>query len=49
VPIYKKSDKTECSNYTGILLVSTTNKILSNIPMSGLNPCAEEIIRGHRR
>jgi hypothetical protein len=47
VPIYKKGDKTECSNYRGILLVSTTNKSLSIIPLSRLNPCAEEITGGH--
>jgi len=47
VPIYKKSDKTDCSNYRGIPLLPTTYKILSNILLSRLTPCAEEIIGDH--
>jgi hypothetical protein len=48
VPIYKKGDKTDCSNYRGISLLSTTYKILSNILLSRLTPYAEEIIGEHQ-
>jgi len=44
IPIYKRGDKTDCSNYRGILLSSTTYKILSNILLSRLTPYAEKII-----
>jgi len=44
VPINKKGDKTDCSNYRGISLLPTTYKILSNILLSRLTPYAEEII-----
>jgi len=43
VPIYKKGDKTYCSNYRGISLLPTTYKILSNIWLSRLTQYAEEI------
>jgi hypothetical protein len=43
VPIYKKADKTDCSNYRGISLLSTMY-ILSNLMLSRLIPNAEEII-----
>ena len=44
VPIYKKSDKTNRSNYRGISLLPTTYKILSNILLSRLIPYAEKVI-----
>jgi len=47
VPIYKKGDKTNCSNYRGISLLPITYKILSNILLSRLNPYAEEMIGHH--
>ena len=42
--IYKKDDKTDYSNYTGISLLPTMYKILSHILLSRLTPDAEEII-----
>jgi hypothetical protein len=48
VPIYKKSDKTESSNYRGISLLSTSYKILSNILLSRLTPYVDEIIGDHQ-
>jgi hypothetical protein len=46
VPIYKKSYKTDCSNYRSTSLLRTTYKILSRILLSRLTPYAEEIIGG---
>jgi hypothetical protein len=48
VPTHKKGDKTDCSNYRGISLLSTSYKILSNIPLSRLTPYADEIIGDHQ-
>ena len=48
VPTYKKGDNRDCSYYTGISLVFTTDKILSNILLSKLIPHAEEIISDHQ-
>ena len=48
VPIYKKGDKTDCSNYRGISLLPTTYKILSNIVLSMFVPYAEENIGDHQ-
>jgi hypothetical protein len=48
VPIYKKGDKTDCCNYSGMSLMATTCKILSNILLSILTPYAEEIVGDHQ-
>jgi hypothetical protein len=48
VPIYKKDDKKDCSNYRGISLLPTTYKVLSNILLSRLTPHAEEVIGDHQ-
>jgi hypothetical protein len=48
VPIHKKGDKTECSNYWGISLLPTSYKILSNILLYRLIPYADEIIGDHQ-
>ena len=45
MPVYKKGDRTDCSNYRGI---SLAYKILSNIVLSRLTPYAEEIIGGYQ-
>jgi len=44
LPIYKKGNKTDCSNYRGISYVSTMHRILSNILLSWLTPYAEGIV-----
>jgi hypothetical protein len=41
-------DKTDCNNYRGISLLSTSYEILSNILLSRLIPYAEEIIGDHQ-
>jgi hypothetical protein len=48
VLIYKRGDKTDCSNYTGIALLSTTYRILYSILLSRLTPHTAEIIRNHK-
>jgi hypothetical protein len=47
-PIYKAGDKTDCSNYRGISLLSATYKILSNVLLPSLTPYTEEIIGDHQ-
>ena len=47
VLIYKKGDKTDCSNYRGMSVFPTTHKILSNILLSSLTQYAEEIVGDH--
>ena len=44
VPISKKGEKTNCSNYRGISLLLTSYKILSNIILGRLNLYVDEII-----
>jgi hypothetical protein len=39
-----KGDKTDCSNYRGIPLLSTSYKIASNTLLSKLSPYVDEII-----
>jgi hypothetical protein len=48
VPIYEKGNKTDCSNYHGILLLSASYKILSNAILSRLSPCVGKIIGDHQ-
>jgi hypothetical protein len=48
VPVHKKGDKTNCNNYCGISLLSTSYKILSNILLSRLSPYIDEIIGDHQ-
>jgi hypothetical protein len=48
LPIYKKGDKTDCNNYRGISLLTTTYKILSNILLSRLIPYSEDVIGDHQ-
>jgi len=43
IPVYKKGDKTDCSNYRGMSLLPTTYNILSSILLLKLTPYAEEI------
>jgi len=48
VAVYRKGDKTDCSNYTAISLLTATYTIWSNILLSRLTPYAEEIIGDHQ-
>ena len=44
VPNYKKDEKTDCSNYRGTSVLSTTCKLLSSILPSRLTPYAEKLL-----
>jgi hypothetical protein len=48
VPVHKKGNKTDCNNYRGISLLSTSYKILSNILLSRLVLYIDEIIGDHQ-
>jgi hypothetical protein len=48
VPIRKKGVKTDCSNYRGISVLSTSYKIVSNILLSRLSPYVDEVIGDHQ-
>jgi hypothetical protein len=48
VPIHKKGDETDCSNYQGISLLSTSYKVLSNILLGRLTPYTDEVIGDHQ-
>jgi len=48
IPIRKKGDKSDCSNYRGISLLPTTYKVLSNILLSRFIPYAKEFIGDHQ-
>jgi hypothetical protein len=48
VAVQKKGDKTDCNNYHGISLLSTSYKMLSNILLSRLGPYIDEIIGEHQ-
>lgn len=47
-PVFKKGDKTVCSNYRGITLLSCVYKIFSMILLDRLNVYAEEILSEHQ-
>jgi hypothetical protein len=44
VPVHKRGDKTDCNNYRGILLLSISYTILSNILLSMLVPYIDETV-----
>jgi hypothetical protein len=44
VPVHKKGDKTDCNNYCGMSLLSTSYEILLNILLSRLSLCIDEVI-----
>jgi sorting nexin-29 len=44
---FTKTDKTDCNNYSGISLLSTSYEMLSNIILSRLSLYIDEIGGGH--
>jgi hypothetical protein len=46
-PIRKKIDETDCNNCCGILLLSTSHNLFSNILLSWLSPYVNEITEYH--
>jgi hypothetical protein len=46
LPVYKKYYKMECSNFCGVILLSSAHKIVSNILPSRLTSYAEEMYWG---
>jgi sorting nexin-29 len=47
IPVHQNCDKTDCSNYWGISLLSTLCKIVSNILHLRLIPHIDEVIGDH--
>ena len=48
MPLFKKGDKQECSNYRGISLLNTAYKIFSKLVQQRLKPYTENIIKEHQ-
>jgi sorting nexin-29 len=48
VPFHEKGDKTDCTNYHRMSLLSTSYKMLSNIILPMLSPYIDEIIGDHQ-
>jgi hypothetical protein len=48
VPVHRKDNKTDCNNYHGISLLSTSYKILSDILLSRLDLYIDEITGDHQ-
>jgi hypothetical protein len=48
LPVHKKGDTTDCNNYRGISLLSTSYKILSHILIRTLRPHTDKIIEDYQ-